>query len=116
MTFSDGVLNVYSVSDTALPGAMPVKTLTLKSGPHYYGHETVGVTRYYQALQADQQISDVVVIPDWHDIKVTDVVILDGNTAEKFEISFLQPTYDEDRMKIMRITLTEVSQSYAVVS
>ena len=114
MTFDDGFLKVYSLGDTALPGCMPVKGLTYKS-EHCYRYETIGVTRYYQALQANQQISNVVVIPDWHDIKVTDVVKLDGGD-EQFSVDFVQSTYDDDRLKITRITLTEVSQNYAIVS
>lgn len=115
MTFDDGELKIYSVTDTAEPGAMPVKTPTLKS-THYYRFETIGVTRFYQALQADQQISNVVVVPDWHDIKTTDFCVLDGGTAEPFEISFVQPTYDEDRLKITKLTLGKVDQSYDIMS
>lgn len=115
MTFSDGVLKVYSVANTALPGAMPVEGMTLK-GEHCYRRENVGVTRYYQALQADQQISEVLAIPDWHDIKATDIVIKDGNTAEQFTVSFVQTAYDEDNMKIMRLTLWKVDQNYAITT
>ena len=112
MTFDDGVLKIYGLSDTALPGGKPVRTQTLKS-EHRYHRDTLGVIRYYQAMQADQQISAVLTVPDWHDIKTTDVAKVDTGT-EAFDISMIQTDYDQDGRKITRITLGGVSQSYAI--
>lgn len=111
MTFDDGELKIYKLTNTAAAGDMPVESLTL-TGTYYFRHETIGVTRYYQAKQADQQISDVVSIPDWPEIKTTDVCKITG-LAGQFRIGFIQQTYDEDRLKITRLTLERIDQEYA---
>lgn len=142
MTFSDGVLSVYNVTNNAENGEMPEYKLTFTNGPHYFRHETFGVTRYYQALQANQEISDLVSIPDWNNIKATDIIIIDdgervvpwewdrfdiidgvvtyvGENEDEvvsgfsvFEVGMVQQTYDEDGLKITRLTLERKGLRY----
>lgn len=110
MTFDDGLLKVYEVSNNALPGDMPVEKLTQKA-EYYYHVEQIGVTRYYAALEADQEISAIVDIPGWEDVKTTDMVLLDGEDAYS-KVSFTQTATDENGLKILRITLEKVEQKY----
>lgn len=111
MTFDDGILTIYEVTNSAQPGAKPAPALAEKS-KHYFAYETLGVTRYYAALQADQQIAAVVDIPGWYDVKTTDICILED--GGQYIISMVQPTTDEDGLRIMKLSLERVSQTYEV--
>ena len=64
MTFDDGILTIYKIENTAQPGQMPVEGLTEKDR-YYYGFDTLGINRFYTALQAQQQIEAVVNVPGW---------------------------------------------------
>ena len=58
MTFDDGILTVYGVINAADPGDMPIEKLVEKVRS-YYGYDQLGITRYYTALEANQQIEAV---------------------------------------------------------
>ena len=111
MTFDDGILTIYEVTNSAQPGAKPAPALIEKSR-HYFGFETLGITRYYTALQADQKIATVVDIPEWHNIKTTDICILED--GGQYTVAMVQPTKDEDGLRIMKLSLERVSQTYEV--
>ena len=110
MTYDDGKLKIYSVENTAEPGDMPVERLVYKQD-YYYHVEQIGISRYYAALEADQQVEAVVDVPDWNDIKVTNLAVLDGETEPK-KISMVQTAYDENGLKMTRLTLTKVEMDY----
>lgn len=111
MTFDDGILVIYSVKNLARPGEKPIQGLKEKS-KHYYGYDTIGVTRYYEALKADNLIESVVNIPGWHDILANNVCILENKT--QYRISMVQPMLNEDNLKIMKLSLERVEEEYAV--
>ena len=52
MTFDDGDVKIYQITNIAAPGAKPKEALG-EYDTHCFGFETVGVDRYYKALQAD---------------------------------------------------------------
>lgn len=112
MTFDDGILTVYDIANSAEPGAKPVPALAEKS-KHYFGYDNLGITRHYAALQANQQIAAVVNISGWHDIKVTDVCTLEN--GGQYTVIMVQPTTDEDGLRIMKLSLERVSQTYAML-
>lgn len=111
MTFDDGILTIYEVTNSAQPGAKPVPALAEKSR-HYFEYETLGVTRYYTALQANQQIAAVVDIPGWNDVKTTDICVLED--GGQYTVAMVQPTFDEDGLRITKLSLERVSQTYEV--
>lgn len=111
MTFDDGILTIYEAENGAEPGRKPVIVLKEKS-KHYYGYDELGVTRYYQAKSANQKIECVVSIPDWHDIRTTDLCRLDG--GDQYQVAMVQPTKNEDGLRIMRLSLERVGQDYEV--
>ena len=115
MTFDDGILSVYSVEDVANPGAMPVSGLAIKD-QYYYGYDQIGITRYYAALQATQQVDAVVNIPGWNNVRNTDVVILQDHPEVQYQVNLVQPTFDENGLRIMKLTLERMSQTYDVPS
>ena len=51
MTFDDGILTIYKIENIGKPGFKPVPGLSKKES-FYFGYDTLGITRYYTALQA----------------------------------------------------------------
>lgn len=111
MTFDDGILTIYAVANTAQPGQMPVEGLEEKE-KYYYGFDTLGINRYYTALQAQQQIEAVVNIPGWGDIAATDVCALDND--DQFRIVMRQPTLDDNGLRITKLSLERINEKYAI--
>lgn len=110
-TFDDGILTIYSVENIAEPGSMPVTGLVEKA-KYYFGYETVGINRFYTALQANRQIESVVHIPGWNDIGATDVCVLEN--GNQYIMPQIQPTLDDDNLRITRLSLERVSQEYVI--
>lgn len=111
MTFDDGILTVYRPQNTAGPGDKPVPGLTFR-GRYYYGISSLGVTRYYAAMQAGQDVSAVVAVPGWNDIVTNDVIVLDD--GRKYRAEMVQPETDEFGLRIMRVTLGVLSVDYQI--
>lgn len=113
MTFDDGILTVYDLSNGAHPGDMPKEHLEEKEA-FYYSYDRLGITRYYTAKQANQDISAVVNIPGWGTARATDIVILQEEPEAQYRISMIQPEKDENGLKITKLTLERVGQRYEV--
>lgn len=111
MTFDDGILEIYKTSNAAAAGSKPVIILELKD-KYYFGYDELGVTRYYQAMQVNQKIDCVVSVPGWNDIKVEDICVLES--GQQFTVKMVQPTTDENGLRIMRLTLEGVDHEYEV--
>ena len=111
MTFDDGILTVYRPQNTAGPGDKPVPGLKF-IGRHYYSISSLGVTRYYAAMQAGQDVSAVVAVPGWNDIVTNDVIVLDD--GRKYGAEMVQPETDEFGLRIMRVTLGVLSVDYQI--
>lgn len=58
-TFNDGIIKIYKVTDTADNGKKPVEKLTLKNTLRFR-ERTVGITRYYSAMQANKKVDRVI--------------------------------------------------------
>ena len=113
MTFDDGILTVYHVKNIAQDGDRPVMGLE-KKAQYYFGYAQIGVTRYYNAKQASQEVSAVVNIPGWNDVKNTDVIVLAEPSDLQYQIGFVQPELDENGLRIMKLTLERIGQKYEV--
>lgn len=111
MTFDDGILTIYTVSNSAETGNKPIYTLTEKS-KHYYGVDTLGFSRYYTALEANQQIECVVNIPLWHNIVPMDICVLENGI--QYMLRLIQPMADDQGLKITKLTLERISGAYAI--
>lgn len=110
-TFDDGILTIYNVENIAKPGDMPVTRLVEKAS-FCFGYETVGINRFYTALQVNRQIESVVHIPGWNDIGATDVCVLEN--GNQYIMPQIQPTLDDDNLRITRLSLERVSQEYVI--
>lgn len=120
MTFDDGIVGVYELTQVKVPGKMPTEGLSLKER-FYFGYETLGINRYYTALQANQQIEAVISVPGWNTIKANRhiAVIADADggidaTCDQYRIVMVQPTTDEDGLRITRLSLERIGDNYAV--
>lgn len=113
LTFDDGILTVYGVTNAADPGDMPIEKLVEKVRS-YYGYDQLGITRYYTALEANQQIEAVVNIPGWQAVQVTDIVILDEMPAVRYRVAMAQPQTDEYGLRIMKLSLERMDQDYGI--
>lgn len=113
MTFDDGILTVYNVTNTAQAGDRPVMGLEEKA-KYYFGYDRIGVTRYYLAMQANQEVSLVVNIPGWNDVKNTDIVIIQDPEPLQYQVGMAQPELDENGLRIMKLTLERIGQKYEV--
>jgi len=109
-TFNDGVVKIYSVSDTSESGKMPTEALTLKQKLRYH-ERTVGLARFWSAQQANVRISYVLRCPRLRDISTQDVAI--PNDGKQYRIVQIQ--YPEDIYpQVMDLTLEELAQEYTI--
>ena len=82
-TFGDGNLTICEVSERSI-----IKT---RHRNVRFGNKTVGVTRFYQAKVASDQVSKLVAIPALSGISQTDVVLI-GNA--QYRIVQIQDKFD----------------------
>lgn len=123
MTFDDGIVGVYELKQVKVPGKMPVDGLDLKER-FYFGYETLGINRYYTAMQAKQQIDSVISIPGWNEIKANRHIAIiadaDGEISEdcdQLRIVMVQLTKDEEGLRITRLSLERIGdKKYAIFS
>lgn len=112
MTYDDGLLTVYTVTNSAQAGKKPVCALTVK-GRHYYSIDSLGYNRFYTAMQAKEQISALVSIPGHEDVDFDDIVILDDG-IKQYKVSLVQKLWDNDGIKTTKLTLSRLEENYAV--
>lgn len=111
MTFDDGTLNIYNTENIAPAGEKPITGLVYKSS-HFFGYETIGMTRHYTAKQAHVIISDIVHVWQDRNIKSGDICILEDGLQYKCEL--VQHVLNEDGLPITRITLERLGEEYVL--
>ena len=75
-TFNDGVCSINCVKNVAEPGDKPREGLETKYGRIPFERRKVGLQRFYQAMQADVQITDLIRIPYQMNISTNDVCVI----------------------------------------
>lgn len=111
MLLDTGILNLYSLSNTAENGRMPVEKLVLFDTA-YYGERTVGYNRLYAAKGVNQRIDKLIRIWRNEDVEVNNYVILeDGN---QYRIDAVQHLYDDDGLKVTDLTLSRLEKFYDI--
>lgn len=111
MTFDDGILTIYNTENIGEPGMKPEIGLVEKER-FYYSFDTLGINRYYTALQAQQQIESVVNIPGWPEIAATDICALEN--GDQFRIVMRQPQLNDDGLRITKLSLERMEEKYAI--
>lgn len=110
MTFDDGIIMIYEMKNTANPGDKPSCKLYAKT-QHYFGFETVGITRYRTALQNKNKIENLVHIPEDRNIYADDICILEN--GEQYKCGLVQHLVEKG-MRITKIELERLVESYVI--
>lgn len=108
-THNSGMVAIYAVTNTAQPGRKPVDALTPKYNLRYH-ERTVGLQRYYAAMQANIRIQYVLRCPKLRDVTTQDVAI--PNDGKQYTIVQIQ--YPEEAPTEMDLTLQEVTARYDI--
>lgn len=108
MTFDDGILSIWTPTNTAEVGDMPVQELDEK-GTYYFAYQTVGFNRYYTAMGFNQQIDTMVAIDLDRTITSDDIVRLE---SQFHRISQVQHVKDEDGLWYTRLSLTRIQDEF----
>ena len=75
-----------------------------------FSYYEIGVTRFYYAMKNGQNISAVLESYFDKNIVVNDVVVLEDGS--QFIVRMVQPTINENGLRIMRISLERIEQNY----
>lgn len=109
-SFNDGVISIYTVSNMAAAGDKPVEGITFKQSLRY-AERTVGLIRFYTAMQAGVDIRHVLRCPMLRDISTQDVAI--PNDGKQYRIIQIQYPEDADP-PVMDLTLQEMTTLYDI--
>ena len=106
-----GTCRIYTVTDAAENGEMPNPTLH-EYGDYEWSFEDrmISYSRQYAAMGVDQQIDRIIRI--WRTpVRIGDVVVI-GN--EQYRIDNVQPTLDDDSLKVVDLTLRRLEENYDI--
>lgn len=110
-TFNDGTVFIYDVTNAAEPGKKPVKKLKLKEKLRL-DNRTVGVTRFYAAMQSKVKVAYLIRCPFRPDVSADDIAVL----KDGFQYEIKQLQYPEDApIPVMDLTLERVKSEYGYV-
>ena len=107
----DGVCRIYTVTDAAENGEMPNPTLH-EYGDYEWSFEDrmISYSRQYAAMGVDQQIDRIIRI--WRTpVRIGDVVVIE---SEQYRIDNVQPTLDDDSLKVVDLTLRRLEANYDI--
>lgn len=108
-TYDDGIAIVYSTQNTSLPGEMPKLKLKFKTR-FCFSYYEIGVTRFYYAMKNGQNISAVLETYFDKNVTVNDIIVLEDGSQSI--IRMVQPSVNENGLRIMRISLERIEQKY----
>lgn len=112
MTFNDGIIDVYAIDNIAADGNKPKEGL-VRLGSFFFGYQTLGINRYYTALQAHQQIEAVINIPEHFRFQVEKtVVIMEDDT--QFRVMMCQTFEEEDGYRYTTLSLERITEEYDI--
>lgn len=107
-TFNDGFCHIYSVTNKAEPGNKPVNSLEVKESLRY-DERTVGISRYWQAMQNDAKVDRVLRMPRRETVSNQDICI----PNDGFQYKILQVQYPKDpKPQCMDLSLQRLTTNY----
>lgn len=89
--YNDGVVRIYSVSETVGPGCRHTLALTLKRTLRYQ-ERRLGIQRYYAARQNSVNIQRVIRVPDAGGVSGQDVAVTED--GRQYEVNLVQSAKD----------------------
>jgi cellobiose phosphorylase len=110
-TFNDGVVNIYSVANIADAGKMPEEGITIKVSALHYEERTVGMSRFYTAMQNQAKVEQMLRVPRIDSVSSQDVAI--PNDGNQYKI--IQVQYPKDvEPPVMDLSLERLEANYAI--
>lgn len=106
MRHDDGILTIYDLTDDSAPDKRRLK----QKSEHWYGERTVGVTRFYAAMQANQKIDMLLEIWEDRSIRANQYAIPED--GEQYRITDVRHMLDDDGLRISLLTLERVNRNY----
>lgn len=110
MLLDSGIIEIYTITNTAENGKMPSYSLTLKHRA-YYGERTIGFNRYYARLGRNEQIDMLVRIWQTRNVHIGDVAIID---SVQYRITNIQHLADESNLRVSDLTLERMAENYDI--
>jgi len=109
--FNDGIVKIYSVTNTAEPGEMPIDGLALAYTLRYE-ERTVGINRYFAAQQSNIRVDRLLRCPLRQDVTTEYVAI--PNDGKQYDIKLIQYPRDVEP-PVMDLTLERRVTDYEIV-
>lgn len=120
MTYDDGRVQICTLGNFAEKGKMPKQGL-IPYDELCFGFDVLGVSRYYTALETKQQIEAVINVPEWRRDILPDVMMAiiadeDGSFTgqPQYTIRMNQPMLDDDGLRMSKLSLERINESYDV--
>lgn len=110
---NDGILNIYNVDNIAEAGKKPKLGLKVKEPNLRYEERTVGMSRYWTALQANARVQQVLRTHKIDTVHTDDVVIPKDGTQYKIIQVQYPPGIDP---KMMDLSLEKVEVAYDIAN
>jgi len=107
-SFPDGTIGIYTVGDVSAAGDMPKEGIIL-SQTLRYEERTVGINRFYSALQNNVKVAFVLRCPQIRSVSTSNVAVKDG---VQFEIKQVQHPPDVNP-PVMDLTLERLGEPHA---
>ena len=101
----DRLITIYDVTGGSALG----RKLVPPGVSHYCARRTVGLNRYYTALQIGQQTDDVLELPGRDDITPTQIAVFNGH---QYRILQVQHASDKDGLPITVLSLSRMEELY----
>lgn len=109
---NSGVVQIYSVEDSAQPGYQPKPALKLKLTLRYE-EQRLGINRLYLSRQNQAEVEKVIRVPRQDSISNQDVAILESGS--QYSIDYTQ-TVQDVYPPCLDLSLVKVEQNYEVPS
>lgn len=108
--YRDGVVKIYTITDTAQPGYQPKPTPALAE-TLFYAERRVGLQRYYSGKQAQVQVERVIRTQMRPSVNPQCIAVTEDGTQYGIElVQQLQDVYPSS----MDLTLVQIEQKYEV--
>lgn len=87
--FNDGIVKIYKIVNKSGAGNMPKEGLTYKVGPLRYKERTVGMNRFWTAMQSQVKIDMVLRVPQIRTVSTQDIAVpIDGRQYKIKQIQY----------------------------
>lgn len=108
--YNDGVVTVYTVTDSGLPGGLPVEK-PAKKAVLRYEERRLGLQRYYEGRQNQVEVERVLRTPRRKGVSSQDLAVTED--GQQYRIDLVQSANDVYPPS-MDLTLTKITQKYDV--